>query len=280
VGGTVLTPGRLNLHKDALVGVQLRGTGAIGAFDAKGNFHPNPGGDREGDFEEDLIASLRFLTRGQVTLLVPVLETYRREKTNAGFISDFGGGVGDLQVTARWDATLAGASLRIPGIAVLASVILPTGVPPELAAHVLTADATGAGTVRGGLGLSLEQTFGKVLVNLTGSGTLTSARNLGGTHTELGPSFNAFAALGYSFEPGPVLALTASYTASLDSKINGVPTPNSARTQLRLALSVGHVFTDAWRMQATLFGDPPGPQAGQNQPTAGVGLSATLFHTW
>jgi hypothetical protein len=275
-GGTVLTPGRLNLHEDALVGVQWRGTGATGSFDAKGRFVSLPKGDAEADFEEDLIASLRVLSRGQVTLLVPLVETYRRESR----ITDGGGGLGDVQVSARWDATLAGASLTIPGIAVLASLALPTGVPPELATHVLSADATGAGTVRGGLGLSLEQTWGKLLVNLTGSATWSSARTVMGVRTQLGPSFNAFAAVGYSFEPGPILALTASYTASLDSKIDGVGVRDSARTQLRLALAGGYVFNDAWRMQAVLFGDPPVIQAGQNQPAAGVGASATLFRTW
>jgi hypothetical protein len=278
VGGTVLTPGRLNLHEEALVGVQLKATDALGSFDSQGNFvHPSKGA-REVDFEEDLIGSLRVLERGQVTLLVPVLETYRRATDLTGFITDGGGGIGDLQVSARWDATIAGASLRIPGIAVLASVTLPTGVPPELATHRLSADSTGMGTVRGGLGISLEQTFGKVLVDLTGSGTVTSARTYRGVHVQLGPSFNAFAALGYSFEPGPILAVTASYTAELDGKTDGMTT--SAHTQLRLGLSLGHVFNDAWRMQATFFGDPPAPQAGQNQPVAGVGLSATFFHTW
>jgi hypothetical protein len=280
VGGTVLTPGRLNLHEEALVGVQLKATYALGSFDSKGNFVRAPAGAREVDLEEDLIASLRVLTRGQVTLVVPVLETYRHDAIpgDARGITDFGGGIGDLQVSARWDATIAGASLRIPGIAVLASVTLPTGVPVELATHQLSADSTGMGTVRGGLGISLEQTFGNVLVDLTGSGTLTSSRTVGGMHIQLGPSFNAFAALGYSFEPGPILAATVSYTASLDGKTDGMTT--SAHTQLRLGLSLGHVFTDAWRMQATLFGDPPAPQAGQNQPVAGIGLSATLFHTW
>jgi hypothetical protein len=274
----VLTPGRLNLHEEALVGLLLKGTFATGSFDDQGHFVAPSKGAREADLEEDLIGSLRVLERGQVTLLVPVLETYRRARGSTGFITDFGGGIGDLQVSARWDATLAGASLRIPGIAVLASITLPTGVPPELATQPLSADSTGMGTVRGGLGISLEQTFGKVLVDLTGSGTLTSARTVGGVHVQLGPSFNALAALGYSFEPGPILAATVSYTASLDGKTDGMPT--SAHTQLRLGLSLGHVFNDAWRMQATLFGDPPAPQAGQNQPVAGIGLSATLFHTW
>jgi hypothetical protein len=270
----VLTPGRLQIHENALVGLVARGTAITGSFDAGGGF-VSPRGAVEGDFEQDLIATLRVLGDGQITALVPIVETYRRESG----ISDGGGGFGDLQVSARWDPTYAGASQRIPGIAVLASVILPTGVPLEHATHPLSADSTGTGAVQGALGLSLEQTFGKVLVNLTGSGTVHSARTAQGVHSLLGPSFYALGAVGYSFDAGPVAALTASYTGSLDTRIDGADVPSTARTQLRFGLSGGYSINDAWRVQAGVFGDPPLRHFGQNQP-AGVGGSAAIFRVW
>jgi hypothetical protein len=273
-GGMVLSPGRLQVHESALVGVLVRGTGVTGSFDAKGAFVA-PKGAIEADFEEDLVATLRVLADGQFTVIAPIVETYR----HVPGISDAGGGLGDLQVSARWDATYAGASVRIPGIAVLATLVLPTGLPLEQAKHPLSSDATGTGAVQGGLGLSLEQTFGKVLYNLTGSGTLHTARTVGGVRTQLGPSFNAFAALGYSFDAGPVAAVTASYTGTLDARTNGADEPSSARTQLRFALSGGWSFDDRWRMQASVFGDPPARHFGQSQP-AGLGASIVLFRTW
>jgi hypothetical protein len=271
----VLTPGRLNLHEGALVGVQVKGTGNTGSFDSSGSFVRVPKGAAEGDFEQDLIATLRVLSRGQLTVLLPIVETFRREAP----ISEAGGGVGDLQASARWDATLAGASLTIPGIAVLASVILPTGLPPEQAQHLLATDATGTGAVQGALGLSLEQTYGKVLINLTGSATLHTARTVQGVHTLLGPSFSAFAAVGYDFGPGPVAAVTASYTGALATRNDDVAEPASTRTQLRLGLAAGYAFNDSWRFQGGLFGDPPAAHFGKNQP-AGVGASATLFRAF
>ncbi len=263
------------MHEDALVGLQLKGTAITGSFLGNGAFVPQPAGAAEGDFEEDLIASLRVLSRGQFTVVLPLVETWRHETG----ISDSGGGVGDLQVNLRWDATDAGASRTLPGIAVLASLLLPTGLPPEQATHVLSTDATGVGMIQGTLGLSLEQTFGKVLVNLTGSGTLHTARVIQGQHTELGPSFNAFAALGYSFDAGPVAAITASYTGELDSESNGAPQPESSRTQLRFAITGGYSITDQWRIQGGVFGDPPAAHFGENQPS-GAGVSATLLRVW
>jgi hypothetical protein len=271
----VLTPGRLNLHEDGLVAIQLKGSGSVGSFDGKGAFVPAVKGNSEANFEEDFIASLRVLSRGQVTLLVPVVETYQRQQGYA----EGGGAIGDVQVNARWDAYLTGASLVIPGVAVLASLILPTGVPVEDATHRLSTDTTGTGTLQAGFGLALEQTYGNVLVNVTGSTILTSARNLGGVHTALGPSFGVSGALGYAF-PGPVVALTASYMGSLESRIDGAAQPDSARTQLVLGVAAGYTINDAWRIQGGVFADPPVAHASQNQPTASVGASATLFRTW
>jgi Putative MetA-pathway of phenol degradation len=276
-GATALSPGRLNLHETALVGLQTRVTGITGAFDQSGQFLPSPKGTTEVDFEQDLIATLRVLSRGQITVLVPIVETYRHDPG----VTDAGGGIGDVQVNLRWDATLSGASLVVPGVAVLASLTLPTGLPPELSSpsHLLGADATGAGMVQGALGISLEQTFGHVLVNLTGSATLHTARTIDGMRSQLGPSFNAFTALGYSFDAGPVAALTASYTAALDNEAAGAAVPDSARTQLRFGISGGYAVNDTWRIQSGVFGDLPVDHCGEGQP-AGAGFSATLFRTW
>lgn len=270
----MLSPGRLQVHEAGLVGVLFRGAGIIGSFDPHGTFVA-PKGAVEADFEEDVVATLRVLGDGQFTLVAPIVETYRRLPG----VTDAGAGFGDLQMSARWDVTDAGASVRIPGIAVLATLILPTGVPLEQATHPLSTDSTGTGAVQGGLGLALEQTFGKVLVNVTGSGTLHTARTVHGVRTLLGPSFNAFVALGYSFAAGPVAAITASYTGTLIARTNGVDEPGSARAQLRFALAGGYAFNDSWRMQAAVFGDPPARHFGQNQP-AGVGGSAALFRIW
>src|SRR5580704_6291737 len=92
-GGSAVTPGRLELHEMALVGTQLHAASVLGSYDAGGHFVAPPPGATEFDFEEDLFAALRVLRRGQVALLVPLIETQRQTTVNGGHL---GGGVGDV----------------------------------------------------------------------------------------------------------------------------------------------------------------------------------------
>src|SRR5277367_2054163 len=89
-GGSVVTPGRLELHEDALVGVQLKAATLLGSYDPSGRYIANPSGDTEGDFEEDLFGAIRVLRRGQVALLVPLVETQRQDPRDGGHV---GGGI-------------------------------------------------------------------------------------------------------------------------------------------------------------------------------------------
>src|SRR5262249_54157385 len=57
-GATALSPGRLELHESALVGLQARLSGITGSFDQRGAFIPNPRGTTEVDVEQDFIATL------------------------------------------------------------------------------------------------------------------------------------------------------------------------------------------------------------------------------
>ncbi|HEX3344475.1 MAG TPA: hypothetical protein VHS09_07865 [Polyangiaceae bacterium] len=141
-GGSAVTPGRLELHEDALVGAELRAAALLGSYDTGGRYRANPAGDTEGDFEEDLLGAVRVLRRGQVALLVPLVETQRQDPRDGGH---FGGGIGDVNLGARYDFVLAGESRVVPGVALLGGVTFPTGKPPELASPPLAVDATGIG---------------------------------------------------------------------------------------------------------------------------------------
>ncbi|HEV3225981.1 MAG TPA: hypothetical protein VGZ52_04080, partial [Acidimicrobiales bacterium] len=72
-----MTPGRLELHEDALVGVQLKFGQGLGSYNEAGHFVANGTGDIEQDFEQDAFAALRFSRRGQAAVLVPLIETRR-----------------------------------------------------------------------------------------------------------------------------------------------------------------------------------------------------------
>ena len=124
-GAGAITPGRLAVHEDALVGLQLKAANGFGSFSSdaehlRGFARANHGvGARAGLSS----AALRVLPRGQLALLVPAIQTYRRTPSQ----SSFGGGLGDINFSARYDFVLAGEALYIPGIALLAGVTFPTG---------------------------------------------------------------------------------------------------------------------------------------------------------
>src|SRR5262245_14060454 len=88
-GAGAVTPGRLAVHEDASVGLQLKGADAFGSFGSDATYHGAPAKTQEWELEQDLFGALRVVARGQLALLVPLVQTYRK---TPGF-SSFGGGI-------------------------------------------------------------------------------------------------------------------------------------------------------------------------------------------
>lgn len=274
-GASALTPARLALHEDALVGLQLKASNLYGSFDGERRFLGAPEGAKELDFEQDLAGSIRVFKRGQLSAILPMVETYR----SVPGLSEGGGDLGDLQLGARWDFTIAGSSVTIPGIALAVGALLPTGRAPEASSKPLATDATGIGAFQGTATLALEQTFGPWLVNVTGSAAWRAPRTVGDIHAQQGLQIVATAAGGYSFASGPVLALTLAYTAELDATINGETLPGSGRAATRIGIAGGLPFNDLWRMQGSVATDLPARYFGFNQP-ASVALTLMILRSW
>src|SRR6201999_23593 len=96
--------------------------------------------------------------------LAPIIETWRETTLDGGHL---GGGIGDVNLSARYDFVVAGESLYVPGVALLAGVTAPTGRASESARARLAVDATGIGAWQANVALALEQTFGPWLLNAT-----------------------------------------------------------------------------------------------------------------
>lgn len=263
-GPTAFAPARLAPHEDALVGLSLKASSAFGTFDAGRRFAASPAGTAEVDLEQDLVAAVRVLHQAQLSMVLPMVETWRRVPG----ISEASGDLGDLQLGARWDFTLAGERRILPGIAVLFGVTAPTGHPPEDATKPLATDATGTGAWQLSPALALEQAYGPWLVNLTGSLTWRSARTVRDIRSQQGVAFTAAATGAYVFHNQAVISLSASYTAALDARIDGATVPDSGRAGTRLALSGGLPFAGGWRIQGMVFGDLPIRWLGYNQPVS------------
>ncbi len=273
-GASAITPARLELHERALLGTQLRFAHALGTFNSRGDFRSTPAGASEQDFEQDLFGSIRWLERGQVSLLVPLLVSRRRSATTG---AELGGGWGDLNVGLRYDLVRNRERSYLPGIGLLAGATFPTGRAPEAAKQPLASDATGIGATQLTLGLALERAFGRVLLNVTGLVSQRLSRTVSGVESELAAQLTAVLGASYSFSNGAAAALVLTYNHEGDATVDGRTSPSSGRRQLRTSLGVSAALTDSWRLQGNVFIDPPLSGLGRNQPAT---LGATAGAIW
>ncbi len=273
-GGSAVTPARLELHEDFLAGVEAHAGEILGSYDVGGHYVGSPAGTSELDLEEDLFAAARVLRRGQVALLVPFLETRRSVPPSVGG-THLGGGIGDINASARYDFILAGESLYVPGVALLAGVTVPTGTSPEQASQPLAVDETGIGAWQINGAVAFEQTYGPWLVNAT---AILAARTPRYGET-LAPQVTLLAATAYTLPNDAAIALSTSYAFEGDATSGGAYVPYSAKRLTTFTLSGLYPLTDAWRLLGGLYVEPPFSQLGSNQP-ASAGLTLTVIRSW
>ena len=276
-GSGAVTPGRLAMHEDALVSLQARAAHVFGSFDSGGHYSTPPAGSTEQDFEQDAIGALRLpvVDRAQVALLVPLVETRRTARD----VAELGGGIGDVNLSARYDFLYAGQMRYVPGIAALAGVTFPTGRAAESAKQAQATDATGIGAFQGNLGVSVEQLFGAVLVSAYGIVAKRTLRDVQGIRTTLGTQWTALVAVAYSLPRDYAVAVSASYTGEGNADVQGAEAMGTARRIPILGITGVVPVTDHFRLQSGLSGNPPIPSLGKNQP-ATIGLAVTGIYAW
>jgi hypothetical protein len=279
-GAGVLTPGRLAIYQDALVGTQVRAGTQLGTYDDGGHYASVPHGDGEYDLEQDLFGAVRVLRRGQVALLLPIVETQRHEQG----VHELGGGIGDVNLSGRYDFVHAGESKVIPGIAGLVGLTIPTGRPPDeiTPSHPLGTDATGTGAWQGNVGVAVEQVWGHWLVNATQLLAWRAPRTVdtgaSTVYESLAPQFVTLLGTAYSFDDDASVALFGSYTFEGTATLDGGPAAASARRIAVLSLAGAYPLSDHFRIQASAFTNPPISSLGRNQ-TATTGLTFTFLWT-
>jgi hypothetical protein len=263
------------LHEDALVGLQLRAASLLGSYDHSGNYHPSAQESLELQFEQDVVATLRFLGRAQLAVLVPFVQT-RRSVTGR---SELGGGLGDINLGVRYDLLDARRSAVVPGLALLVGLTLPTGVPVDSATNPLATDATGTGALQANAGLALEQIYGSWTVSLAGLVAKRWAREVGDLEEALGTQWTLLAAGAYTFETEVAVAASAAYSIEGDAGINGVQQAGTSRRLLTATTSVVLPLSDRARLQGAAFASPPASSFGSNQ-NALAGLSFMAAYAW
>lgn len=272
-GSNAVTPARLGPHEDAIAGVSFRMSEIIGSFDPRGKYTAAPANARELDLEQDIFGGLRVLPRAQLALLVPWVETYRKTPT----VSETGGGLGDINLAARYDFALAREYRYVPGIGLLLGVTFPTGTAVEDAHKPLATDATGIGTFQGTLGIAIEQIFGSWIIGLSGWGSKRSSRSSRGIHYDLATQFTALASAAYVLDSGASFAAFLSYASEGNSSINDTEVPQSSHRLLRLTLAGLYPPSDRTRLLVDVFLDPPIQSLSANQPAS---LGGLVGFTW
>ena len=271
-GSGAVTPARLALHEDALVGTTLHVGGVLGNYAPDGTYTGQPAHTTEVDVEEDLLAAVRVTKRGQIAVLIPIDETFR----SVPGTSAQSGGVGDINLGARYDFVLARESRYVPGIALLAGLTVPSGKPVESATQPLAVDATGIGALQGNVGLAVEQTWGAWLANVSGIVAQRATRNANGVSETLGSQVTGTGAVAYTFRNESALGGVVSYAAEGNATLDGATDPNSHKRVLTLSAIGLYPLSDSVRIQGSLFLTPPVSTLGANQP-ATIGVTLTLL---
>jgi len=289
IGGALVSPVRLAPPEDYAVGLQTRARNAIGSFGADGSFVSSSlSSSTEQDLEQDLAASFRLARRAQIGLVLPYLETHR---TGPG-VDDWGSGIGDLALNARYDFELAAEMAYWPGFALLGGAVFPTGKAVGDGTNPAATDATGTGTYRVSLGVGLEKVHGplygalNVWTTYSGSNTVTPPSPPGappGATPSLTTAFplqlTALAVGGYVFENEAAAALYVSFLERGDTSTNGATQPASGLRLTTVGATGLLPIAEDWRLAGSVFTDLLLSSFGRNEQ-AGAGLSASLVRAW
>ena len=245
-----------------------------GSFDDQRVLHGQPAGATEVDFGQALLVTARAGSEPlQFSVAIPFAETVR----SAGGVNDAGGGLGDLQLSMRWDVLRAGKDPIVPGIAPLLSVTAPSGTAADAARNALGADATGLGALQFGVGIAFEQIFGRALFAITTTAQFHAARDVAGVHSQLGPDLAATLGVSYTFRNGWALGGAFTYSNSFDSNVAGEDVANSARASSQFAVTGAMPIRTSARLLGSVFFVPPMSSMGQNE-AATVGFALTLVY--
>jgi len=153
MSATAVGTGRLLPWEHVAVGLRSTAAFQLGTWDADAEYRPASASFTETELRTELWGLAAVVPRLSVGLAVPVVVTFR----SAGELDDTGGGLGDLRGGVRWDAVPVGARASVPGVALLASVLAPTGRSMSQTDTVLGADVTGRGAWVLGAGASVEE---------------------------------------------------------------------------------------------------------------------------
>jgi len=275
-GGALVSPVRLAPPEDYAAGLQTRVRNDMGLFGADGSYTSFANtSSTEQDVEQDLAISFRLARRAQVSLVLPYVETHR--------LDQWGSGIGDVAVSARYDFKLAAEMTTWPGFALLGGVVFPTGKAVGDGTSPAATDATGTGTYDVTLGIDVEKVHGALYGALNLWGTYSGSNSSHGVTTSYPLQLTVLAVAGYVFDNAAAAALYLNFLERGDTSTNGGTQPGpQPLSGLRLTtVGVTGLFpvADSWRLSGSIYTDVLLASFGRNEQ-AGAGLTASLVRAW
>lgn len=269
LSASVVGVGRLVVWEDAAAGLNLGWARGMGRLGVDGQWIALPAGYSEDELRAELWAIMRLAEPLQLSARVPWILGVRQ----SGDERYWGTGPGDVQAAMRWEAVSLGEYAGVPGIALAASVLGPTGRRPEAAGDPLGASATGRGAWTGGLGVAAEYSTLPWFLRLDVGGTLSAPffRADTGKAQQFGPSLQAALSAGRELWPERlVVALALSFEHQAAHRLDGQEVAGSQSTGLSTALSTSLNLTPHWQLLASVQSDAAGR----------LGLAANRDERW
>lgn len=260
-------PGRLISWEAAAVGLSTSWAHGTGRFDTAGRYRAFDVRLLEDEFRVEGWAIVRLHERWQVSARVPWVTGVRASPDGT---SSVGTGLGDVSAALRWDFVALGEHAWVPGLALIAQGVGPTGRRPELATDFLGASATGRGAFAASLGLIAEVTQAAWFwrFDLAGVYSAPFARSDTRQMQTFGPGVQVGLAGGRAFfKDRLVLALALRLEHELPLWLDGRVVADSESTGLSAGLAASLELTSHWLMTAGASSDVLGRLGlSQNRP--------------
>ena len=195
-------------------------------------------------------------------------------------LSGFGGGLGDIAASARFDAINAGTRGVWPGLAILAGALGPDRARPLTRRTIRwRRRAQEPDRTRAASGVAVEEIIGQGFVSLSGFVSKRTARAADGVEQTFAPRLSAVLTGGYTFGHDTTVGAFASALRQGDARDANGAIANSSVALVTAGAALALPFWDAWRLQTTLFTDVPIPGWGRNQ-TVGFGGTLAVIRFW
>ena len=255
MSASVVGTGRLVVWEDAAAGLATSWSHGTGRFDSAGHFRSFSAGLLEDEVRVDAWAIVRLSERWQVSARVPWVTGVRASPDGTNSV---GTGIGDVSAAARWEAISLGEYEWVPGIAVLAQVLGPTGRRPEQATDALGASATGRGAWAASVGVVAEVTQLPWFVRLDLAGVYNAPFVRADTRQvqNFGPGVQVGLSGGRElFSERLVIALALRFEHEFPLWLDGQTVKDSGSSGLTSALSASFKLTSHWVLTGAVSTD-------------------------